>query len=77
MSDSIIDMLTSDETIACPHCGHEEVISDTDVAPLIVSYWGCDRHDFSCSECASDYVLNERVIRKYDIAKTHEEMDAI
>lgn len=71
----ILAMVTSHETIECPHCGHREHVSDTDVSLLIVSYWGDDRHEYSCSECASDYVLNERVIRQYDIAKTHKELD--
>ena len=61
------------DDFSCPHCGHKHSISDSDVCSAVVSYWGDDLHDFSCSDCGKDFLVNERVTRQFETAKTVEE----
>lgn len=71
MSDRLFEFVTaimsSDDSFSCPSCGHVHEISDTDVCVSVVSYWGEEPHEFSCFACGADFLVVERVTRKFDV----------
>lgn len=72
--DRMVDALSSDNELACPHCGHIEQISDPDVCMSVVSYWGDEPHEIGCGSCGKDYIVSERVTRKFRTFRSFEEM---
>ena len=72
--DGLMRLTKSDDALNCPHCGHAHKLSDADIYPQVVSYWGDDLHDFTCSDCGKDFVVKEIVTRKYDTAKTPDDL---
>ena len=73
--DQLMEMRRGHDSFACPHCGHEHSISDSDVCVSVVSYWGDDAHEFSCWECGKDFVVKEDVTRQFETAKSHDDFD--
>jgi predicted RNA-binding Zn-ribbon protein involved in translation (DUF1610 family) len=71
----IVKAFGSHDDLACPHCGHGHSIHDCDVCSYVVSYWGDDLHDFSCSKCGKDFVVKERVTRQFETAKTPDDFE--
>jgi predicted RNA-binding Zn-ribbon protein involved in translation (DUF1610 family) len=69
----IVKAFGNHDGLDCPHCGYHHSINDSDVCSAVVSYWGDDMHDFSCSDCGKDFVVRERVTRQFDTAKTSED----
>lgn len=68
-------LLMDDSSFACPHCGKSHSVHDSDVTSSVVSYWGDDLHDFTCFECGADFVVKERVTRKFEAAKSADELN--
>ena len=75
--EGLMRLVKSDDALVCPHCGHEHDLSDCEVTQQVVSYWGEDAHDYVCSGCNKDFVVKEIVTRRYETAKTVEELDEI
>ena len=72
--DGLLRLVRSDDALNCPHCGHGHDLGEPDVYQQVVSYWGDDLHNFCCSGCSKDFVVKEIVTRKYETAKTAEDL---
>lgn len=63
----------SDTSFACPQCGYVEDGEDSDNAELVVSLWGEEHHDFTCSHCDFDYRVQETVHRTFEAIDTNQD----
>ena len=67
-------LLSNDDSLECPHCGHKHRL-DGETCSAVVSYWGDDLHDFNCSRCGEDFIVREIVTRKFETAKTADDLE--
>jgi DNA-directed RNA polymerase subunit RPC12/RpoP len=73
--EGLMRLTKSDDALVCPHCGHAHDLSDCEVTQQVTSYWGEDLHNYSCSDCGKDFVVQEIVTRKYETAKTADDLE--
>jgi len=73
--EGLMRLTKSDDALVCPHCGHKHDLSDSEVIQHVVSYWGEDLHTFCCSDCDKDFVVKEVITRRYETAKTADDLD--
>lgn len=60
----------------CPHCATEYDGSESETAQHVVSLWGDgDAHDFCCDHCGKDFVVRETVMRSFEAARSHDDLD--
>lgn len=71
--DRLVSLFSNDTHLECPHCGHRHAL-DGETWSAVVSYWGDDLHDFSCDRCGNDFVVREIVTRKFEAAKTADDL---
>jgi len=62
-------------TFNCPFCGVVSDASESDVAEHVVSFWGDEDHEYSCSTCGKDFVVRETVMRSFETGDTSAEID--
>lgn len=61
------------EGFDCPHCGHRHSIDDCEICSAVVSYWGEEPHDFTCSECGKDFKVHEHITRRFEAVMANAE----
>ena len=66
MIDMEMERRRREETLICPHCGHEFDFSD-DFPQELVTYWGEDEEqEVACPGCDKDFLAKEQVRRTYE-----------
>ena len=73
-TERLASMFMNDDGFKCPHCEHWHRL-DSETASSVVSYWGEDVHDFTCSRCDKDFIVKERVTRKFETAANYDDLD--
>lgn len=74
--DDLLEIVSDDKVLSCPHCGYSHDLTDCENLQYIVSYWGEEPHNFCCSGCDKDFLVKEIVTRKFETAKTIDELHA-
>lgn len=63
--------------IPCPHCRHPLDMTDSEVYPNHVTYWGEDEPvERECHGCGARFYLKERVTRLWSVGRTPDEADS-
>lgn len=65
--DRLIEQRRREETLTCPHCGHE-MECDADFPPELVTFWGGDgtEHEVWCPSCDTEFMAKEEVRRTFE-----------
>lgn len=61
----------NDCTVTCPECGAVHDLAEPENAQHHVSYWGgFGPQEFECGQCAAEFMVEETVLRSFEIVET-------
>jgi DNA-directed RNA polymerase subunit RPC12/RpoP len=68
----MIDKL-NDVTVTCPECGHKQDLTDSYYVEDYVTYWGDEGpKEYQCGSCDHIMMVQERVMRSFDIVENEQ-----